>query len=213
MVNRIKVLLVDDHDIVMDGIESILSETPYVQVVGKASSAAMAEELLQDRTPDVVLTDISLGEITGLELTKRIVRSHPATKVIVLTMHDSVQHMTALLEAGAMGYLLKTVRQDEMLLAIKQVMAGQQYLQQSIAGRYARSLRLQEEATRQSPLSPREIEIIRLIAKEFTTSQISKELFLSEHTVETHRKNIIRKTGVKSVIGLMNYAREQGLLL
>lgn len=213
MVNRIKVLLVDDHDIVMDGIESILSETPYVQVVGKASSAAMAEELLQHRTPDVVLTDISLGEITGLELTKRIVRSHPATKVIVLTMHDSVQHMTALLEAGAMGYLLKTVRQDELLLAIKQVMAGQQYLQQSIAGRYARSLRLQEEATRQSPLSPREIEIIRLIAKEFTTSQISKELFLSEHTVETHRKNIIRKTGVKSVIGLMNYAREQGLLL
>jgi DNA-binding NarL/FixJ family response regulator len=176
-VNRIKVLLVDDHDIVMDGIASILSEAAFLKVVGKASSAAMAEELLHQLAPDLVLTDISLGEISGLELTKRIVRNYPATKVMVLTMHDSVQHISSLLEAGALGYLLKSVRQDEMLMAIKQVMAGQQYLQQSIAGRYTRSLRLQQEATRQSPLSPREIEIIRLIAREFTTTQISQELF------------------------------------
>ncbi|MGZ5246273.1 MAG: response regulator [Flavitalea sp.] len=210
--NSIKVLLVDDHDIVMDGIASILGEEPTLQVVGKASSVAMAIELLPHLLPDLVLTDISLGESTGLELTKHVVRNYPSTKVIVLTMHDSVQHIKTLLEAGAMGYLLKNVRQNEMFEAIKQVMGGQQYLQQSIVGRYTRSLNSNQEAAKQSLLSPREIEIIRLIAREFTTSQISKELFLSEHTIETHRKNIIRKTGVKSIVGLMNYAREQGLL-
>ena len=210
--NRTKVLLVDDHDIVMDGIASLLSEAPHLQVVGKASSADKAEELIGRLAPDLVLTDISLGEISGLELTERIVRKFPATRVVVLTMHDDVQHITALLKAGAQGYLLKNVRQEELLLAIKQVVSGQQYLQQSIAGRYVRSLRLQQEAARQSSLSPREIEIIRLIARELTTTQISRALFLSEHTVETHRKNIIRKTGAKSIIGLVNYARQQGLL-
>lgn len=196
----------------MDGIASLLSEAPHLQVVGKASSADKAEELIGRLAPDLVLTDISLGEISGLELTERIVRKFPATRVVVLTMHDDVQHITALLKAGAQGYLLKNVRQEELLLAIKQVVSGQQYLQQSIAGRYVRSLRLQQEAARQSSLSPREIEIIRLIARELTTTQISRALFLSEHTVETHRKNIIRKTGAKSIIGLVNYARQQGLL-
>lgn len=208
----IKVLLVDDHDIVMDGIASIVSEAPNLRVVGKASSVDMAKELLSQLTPDLVLTDISLGESTGLELTKYITGKYPSIKVIVLTMHDSVQHITSLLDAGAMGYLLKNVRQNELFLAIQKVMEGKQYIQQSIAVRYTKSLNAQQEAAKQSQLSPREIEIIRLISKEFTTSQISKELFLSEHTVETHRKNIIRKTGVKSIVGLMNYAREQGLL-
>lgn len=209
---NIKVLLVDDHDIVMDGIASIVSEGPNLQVVGKAASVEIAKELLAQLSPDLVLTDISLGDSTGLELTKYITRKYPSIKVIVLTMHDSVQHISSLLDAGAMGYLLKNVRQNELFLAIQQVMEGKQYIQQSIAVRYTKSLNTQQEAAKQSQLSPREIEIIRLIAKEHTTSQISKELFLSEHTVETHRKNIIRKTGVKSVVGLVNYAREQGLL-
>jgi DNA-binding NarL/FixJ family response regulator len=209
---NIKVLLVDDHDIVMDGIASIVSEAPDLQVVGKASCVDQAKELLSHLTPDLVLTDISLGDSTGLELTKYIIARYPAIKVIVLTMHDSVQQISSLLDAGAMGYLLKNVRQNELFSAIQHVMEGKQYIQQSIAVRYSKSLNAQQEAAKQSLLSPREIEIIRLIAKEYTTNQISKELFLSEHTVETHRKNIIRKTGVKSVVGLVNYARERGLL-
>ena len=208
----IRILLVDDHDIVMDGIASLLSEAPHLQVVGKASSACAAETLIGQLHPDLVLTDISLGEISGLELTRKIVQQHPGTKVMVLTMHDGAQYISSLFEAGALGYLLKNVRQEELFAAIEQVMAGRQYLQQSIAPAYARAMRAQQQAEKQSPLSPREIEIIRLIARELTTAEISRQLFLSEHTIETHRKNIIRKTGVKSVIGLMNYAREQGLL-
>jgi len=208
----IRILLVDDHDIVMDGIASILTDAAHLQVVGKASSVSMAEKLIAQLQPDLVLTDISLGDVSGLELTRKIVQDFPSIKVIVLTMHDGVQYISSLLEAGALGYLLKNVRQEELFTAIEQVMGGRQYLQQSLAGAYTRAVRAQQQAEKQSNLSPREIEIIRLIAREFTTAEISRQLFLSEHTIETHRKNIIRKTGVKSVIGLMNYAREQGLL-
>ena len=192
--------------------ESILNEAPHIQVVGKASSAAAAEALVENLGPDLVLTDISMGEVSGLDLTRRLAQAHPLVKVLVLSMHDEVQHIASLLDAGAMGYLLKNVKQEELFAAIEHVMAGRQYIQRSIAGHYARARQRQEDAQKQSLLSPREIEIIRLIARELTTAEISRQLFLSEHTVETHRKNIARKTGVKTVVGLLNYARERGLL-
>jgi len=211
-VETVKIILVDDHDILMDGIESILKGDPYCQVVGKASSAEIAEHLIQQLRPDLVLTDISLGEVSGLELTKRIKAQFPALQVMILTMHDSVQQISSLLEAGAKGYLLKSIKQDELFLAIRTVMADQQYIQQSLIESYTRARQQLQKAEKQSVLTPREIEIIRLIAKEHTTAEISRQLFLSEHTVETHRKNITRKTGAKTVIGLVNYAKEQGLL-
>ena len=192
MEEKIKIILVDDHDILMDGIESILNEAPHIQVAGKASSAMIAEELIQLHRPQLVITDISMGEVSGLELTKRITEKFPLIKVMVLSMHDSFQHISSLLDAGAMGYLLKNVKQDELLLAIENVMAGRQYIQQSIATQYTRARQQQHMAEKQSTLSPREIEIIRLIAQELTTADISKKLFLSEHTVDTHRKNIGR---------------------
>jgi DNA-binding NarL/FixJ family response regulator len=211
-VHKVKIILVDDHDILMDGIASILNEAPNLQVVGKASSVAVAQKLIQNLQPDLVLTDISMGDVSGQELTKYCLHHFPQVKIVVLSMHDSVQHISSLLEAGALGYLLKNVKQEELLLAIDSVMSGRQYIQQSLAGNYVRAIKRQQSAEKQCPLSPREIEIIRLIAGEFTTAQISKQLFLSEHTVETHRKNIGRKTGVKTVIGLINYAREHQLI-
>lgn len=209
---KVKVILVDDHDILVDGIASLLSDAPHLKVVGKASSATAAETMIHQLQPDLVFTDISMGDLSGLELTKRITTQYPLIKIIVLTMHDSVQYISSLLHAGAMGYLLKSVRQEELFTAINQVLSGRQYIQQSLATSYARAMDAQQAAQKQSKLSPREIEIIKLIAEEKTTAEISRLLFLSEHTVETHRKNIGRKTGVKTPIGLINYAREHGLL-
>ena len=209
---KIKIILVDDHDIVMDGIASLLCDAPHLKVVGKASSGIAAETMVKQLHPDIIITDVSMGEVWGLELTKRIASKFPLVKVIVLTMHDSVRYISSLLEAGAHGYLLKSVRQDELFAAINQVWKGHQYIQQSLAASYVRALGALEAAQKKSKLSPREIEIIRLIVEEKTTAEISRELFLSEHTVETHRKNIGRKTGVKTPIGLINYAREHGLL-
>ena len=206
------ILLVDDHDIVMDGIESLLKHAPDLAVVGKASSAAVAETLIRQLQPDLVLTDISMGEVSGLELTKRIKQQFPKVRIVVLSMHDGVQHITSLLEAGALGYLLKNIKQDELFVAIRTVMNGQSYIQTSLVESYTRARQQLEATQRQSALTPREIEIIRLIAQERTTAEISQQLYLSEKTVETHRKNIGRKTGAKTAISLLKYAHEHGIL-
>lgn len=209
---KITIVLADDHDILMDGIESILNEAPNLRVVGKASSAAIAEDLVQKLQPDLLLTDISMGEVSGLNLTRNIVQKFPLTRIIVLSMHDDMQHISSMLEAGAQGYLLKNVKQAELFAAIDQVMAGRQYIQQQLTTCYSRFVQQKKEGRKNSQLTPREIEIIKLIAREMTSAEISRELFLSELTVETHRKNIIRKTGTKTVIGLLNYAREHSIL-
>lgn len=208
----ITVLLVDDHELVMDGIESILNESPNIQVVAKAASVSLAEMLIRQHQPDLVLTDISMGERSGLLLTQQITQQFPWIRVLVLSMHSDVEYIASLIKAGAVGYLLKNVKQGELFMAIEAVMDGRQYIQQSIADQYARARQLKEEVQQKKVLTPREIEIIRLIAQEVSTIEISRQLFLSELTVETHRKNIYRKTGVKTIVGLMNYAREQGLL-
>lgn len=210
--DKIKIILADDHDILMDGIESILNEAPHLQVVGKASSAPAAEALIKKLQPDLLLTDISMGAVSGLELTRNVVGQFPLTRIIVLSMHDDAQHITDMLHAGALGYLLKNVKQAELFTAIEQVMAGRQYIQQSLAADYNRFIQQKKESKKNSQLTPRETEIIKLIAQEMTTAEISRKLFLSEHTVETHRKNIVRKTGTKTIIGLVNYAREHNLL-
>lgn len=210
--DKIRIILADDHDILIDGIESILNEAPHLHVVGKASSANAAEALVKKLQPDLLLTDISMGAVSGLDLTKRVTHQSPLTRIIVLTMHDDAQHITEMLEAGALGYLLKNVKQAELLTAIDQVMQGQQYIQQSLASAYNRFIQQKKQNKKSSQLTPREIEIIRLIAQGLTSAEISRRLFLSEHTVETHRKNIARKTGAKNVIGIVNYARENGIL-
>lgn len=208
--NKIKVVLADDHELLMDGIASLLQDAPGIQVVGKAPGAKQAELLVALHKPGVLITDISMGEPNGLELTRTVTHKYPLVKIMVLSMHDDVQHIGAMMDAGASGYLLKNVKQQELIFAIRELVEGRQYIQQSLAGKYARAI---QQGGQQKPLlSAREVEIIRLIAAEFTTAEISEKLFISTHTVETHRKNIIRKTKVKSVVGLLNYARQQGIL-
>ncbi|RYZ20908.1 MAG: response regulator transcription factor [Chitinophagaceae bacterium] len=208
----VTIVLADDHAILLDGIGSILDGQPGLRIVGKASSAEAAEELVAQLRPALLITDVSMGERSGLWLTERVAERFPLTRIIVLSMLDGVQHIHSLLEAGASGYLLKSVKQDELLHAIGQVMSGGCYLQQSLAPSYARGLRQLQEAERQSRLSPREIEVLRLVVEGLSTAEISARLFLSELTVETHRKNIGRKTGARNAISLVRYAQEHGLI-
>lgn len=208
---KIKVFLVDDHNILMDGVEAILKDIKNVTVVGKANSIEMTEQLLRINLPDLVLTDINIGGKSGLDLTKYIKKEYPQIKIIVLSIHDDFLNITNMIRAGASGYLLKNVKNDELYRAIAKVMNGETYIQGSIANNVNSVLdnKQNEKATN---LSPREIEIIKLIAKEHTSAEIGRILFISEHTVETHRKNIWRKTGVKSTIGLLNFAKEHNIL-
>jgi DNA-binding NarL/FixJ family response regulator len=209
---KIKVFLVDDHDILMDGIEAILQQTSDFVVVGKANSAEMAEQYIKVKQPHVVLTDISMGKKSGLDLTKFLKGAFPQIKVIVLSMHDDHFNISNLIKAGASGYLLKNVKNEELHTAIFKVMNDETYIQQSIAAKFINGYVKESDSEKVNKLSPREIEIIKLIAEENTTAAISKMLFISEHTVETHRKNIWRKTGAKSIIGLINYARIHQLM-
>ncbi|WP_316808414.1 response regulator transcription factor [Pedobacter agri] len=208
---KVKVFLVDDHDILMDGIEAILKDADNLVVVGKANSVDKAQELMKNNIPDLILTDISLGEKSGLDLTKYVKKEYPQTKVMVLSMHDDFLNMTNMLKAGASGYLLKNVKNAELHKAIVTVMEGGSYIQDSIASKL-KNISQNGNQHQINNLSAREIEIIRLIAKEHTSAEIGKILFISEHTVETHRKNIWRKTGVKSTIGLLNFANDHNLL-
>jgi DNA-binding NarL/FixJ family response regulator len=209
---KVKVFLVDDHDILMDGIEAILKDAEDVIVVGKANSVEMAEQYIKVKQPDVVLTDISMGKKSGLDLTKFLQQHFPKIKVVILSMHDDYFNISSLIKAGASGYLLKNVKNEELHKAIAKVMNNETYIQQSITSKFVNGYVKDSQTEKINNLSPREIEIIRLIVEENTTIEISKRLFISEHTVETHRKNIWRKTGAKSIIGLINYAKEHQLI-
>ncbi|MDQ7947455.1 MAG: response regulator transcription factor [Pedobacter sp.] len=211
VLDKIKVFLVDDHDILMDGIEAILQRSANICVIGKANSVEMAEQYLKVKQPDVLLTDINMGNRSGLDLTRMVKEKYPQIKIIVLSMYDDNFHIANLLKAGASGYLLKNVKNEELLRAITKVLANETYIQESLAPSYLSAVKMTKQEKLHN-LSPREIEIIKLIVEENTTAEISERLFISAHTVETHRKNIWRKTAAKSVIGLINYARKHQII-
>jgi DNA-binding NarL/FixJ family response regulator len=209
----IAVFLVDDHDILLDGIAAILKESEIITVVGRANTAEMALHYIKAKNPDVVITDISMPGKSGVELALQLKKLYPAIKIIALSMHDEVNYISGMLKAGAVGYLLKTVKNDELINAICSVHKGETYIQQSLNKSFANHLQhAQTPADKTKVLSPREIEIIKLIVQDMSTADISKKLYLSVYTVETHRKNIWRKTGVKSLVSLINFVKENQLI-
>lgn len=209
---KIKVFLIHDYDTLTDNVESILSESESVVVVGEANSAVLAVKLIRTKTPDIVIVDVSNCEKAGADLTKLTKREFPKIKIIALSMQDDFINISKMIKSGANGYLLKNVKFHELHKAINKVMLGETYVQNSITAKFINGYQRENHTEEANILSPREVEIIRLIAKEYTSADISKMLFISEHTVETHRKNIWRKTGVKSIVGLLNFAHEHQLI-
>jgi DNA-binding NarL/FixJ family response regulator len=209
---KIKVFLIIDCDALMDSVEAALIDSENIVVVGKANSAALAEQMIRINTPDIVVADVSVCEKLGADLTKLIKREFPRIKVIVLAMRDDFINISAMIKSGATGYLLKNVKCHELHKAINKVMHGETYIQNSITAKFINGYQKENHTEEVNNLSPREVEIIRLIAKEYTSADIGRMLFISEHTVETHRKNIWRKTGVKSIVGLLNFAYEHQLI-
>ncbi len=210
----ISIFLVDDHDILLDGMEAMLRESALLTVVGKANTVDMAQQYIKVYKPDVVVTDVSMPGKSGVELTVLLKKNHPEIKIIALSMHDELNYISAMLNAGASGYLLKTVKNQELVKAICRVYDGETYIQQSLYKNFVNYLQNSNSPDPRKPqtLSARELEIIRLIAQDLSTADISNKLHLSVYTVETHRKNIWRKTGVKSTLALVNFAKENQLL-
>ncbi|MCX2576218.1 response regulator [Pedobacter sandarakinus] len=209
---KITVFIVDDQNMMIDGIETILNKFDEFKVVGKANSAKSALQQISIYPVKLLLVGINIGQEHTIQLTKSIKKTHSQTKVVVLSMQDDLLSMSALLQAGASGYVLKNITNRELRSALHQVIDGKTYVQASLMPAQAGLSSKQQHFNIPNNLSPREIEILKLIAQEYTTASIASKLFISAHTVETHRKNIWRKTGVKSIIGLVKFADNHKLL-
>jgi len=209
---KIKVFLVDDAHTLVACVEKVLSKAANIVVAGNATFSAANQKLIQEKAPDIAIINLSSNEQRGTELLGLITKEFPALRVIVLSAQDDFTSISAMLKAGINGCLLADVKPTELHKAISKVMQNETYIQGTIAGKFINGYQKENHVTAINNLSPREIEVIRLIAKEYTSADIGKMLFISEHTVETHRKNIWRKTGVKSIVGLLNFAREHQLI-
>jgi two-component system nitrate/nitrite response regulator NarL len=201
---RIKIVLADDHRIVLDGLVSLLESDPDFIVTAALGSGEEVLEFIKNDQPDILLTDYSLPGISGLDLTRIIKRDHPKVKVVALSMHDEAHLVKGILKEGVDGYLLKNIQQFELKNALKQIMMGMPYVSPEITKLLMRDLSNPPEEG--ALLTERERDILRLISRELSNKQIAEKLFISERTVETHRKNIFRKTNTTSLVGLIKYA-------
>ena len=202
----IKVMIVDDHPMVAEGIQSILESYDDINVVGCLPNGRAAIESVAELDPDVILMDLNMPEIGGLSATEILLERQPDTRIVILSMHDNPEYISSALSHGAMGYILKDVPTDEIKLAIDTVMRGERYLCTGAQG----SLE-PKDAARES-LTEREQTILMQLAQGKSNKEVALTLDISVRTVETHRKNIKRKLGISSTAGLTRYAMEHGVL-
>ena len=211
---NIKVLIADDHQIVREGLRSMLEKEAGIKVVGEAENGRTTLRLARELTPDVIIMDVAMPDLNGIEATRQIVTEFPKIKVIALSMHDDRRFILNMIKAGAKGYLLKDSAFKDLAKAIRMVSAKQTYLSPEIADIVVKdylATSSADESSAFSLLSPREREVLQLIAEGKTTNQIGEHLHISIKTVETHRAQLMAKLKVKGVAELTKYAIREGL--
>jgi len=209
----LRVLLVDDHALVRAGMRSLLQDIAEVQVVAEAGDGAEALVAAERERPDVVLMDIAMKGMNGLEAAARLRERLPQTKVIILSMHTSEEYVLLALRAGAAAYLIKDSATAELELALKSVMRGETYLSPAISRQVVDGYVQRVGAgASPDPLTPRQREVLKRIAEGRSTKEIAYELSLSVKTVETHRAQIMERLGIRDVAGLVRYAMRTGLV-
>lgn len=206
--NRIKVLVVDDHPMVLEGMRSMLTQINFVDIVGTAANAYEAIELIKAAAPDIVITDINMPEISGIELTLKIKKEFPEIKVIAMSTFKERSYITQMIQNGASGYLIKSASKEEIEEAILSVHEGKLYMSLDIS----LSAFDKQEINNVPILSSREKEVLDLIADGFTNPQIAEKLFLSLHTVDSHRKNLLTKFGINNTASLIKLAAKYNML-
>lgn len=208
-----KIAITDDHVMVLKGIESMLENTSEIEVIATYSNAQETIEGIEKRAPDVLLLDINLPDINGIDLSKQLLKKHPELKIIALTNFEDISFVKRMLKNGVHGYLLKNTDKIELVTALKTVLAGELYVQKQLNKRL-----LNQSAAKtfdnglNIKLTRREHDVLVAISEELTTQQISEKLFISPKTVETHRMNIMSKLGAKNSVGIIKIALEKELL-
>lgn len=213
---KIRILLADDHTILRAGLKMMLNAQPDMEVVGEAQDGRQAVQEAQRIQPDVILMDITMPELNGIEATKQIKRIMSDVRILVLTMHEHDEYVFQALRAGAAGYMLKEAADTELITAIHVIKSGQFYLsptaQSVVVGDYLQRVRTGEERDSYSSLTEREREILKLVAEGHTNNQIAERLVISPKTVDTHRTHIMDKLNLHSRAELVKYAMRRGLL-
>lgn len=210
----VRVLLADDHTLVRAGLRKLLEATPDYVVVGEAGDGLALLELAQQLQPGLVLMDIAMPGLNGIEATARLVKSWPNIKVLILSMHQNEEYVRQALRQGAVAYLLKDAAPLELELALSAVMRGETYLSPAVSKGvvhdYVQRLRDEEQPT--TALSPRQREVLQLIAEGHSTKEIARRLDLSVKTVDTHRSQLMKQLDIHEVAGLVRYAMRAGLV-
>lgn len=214
MSDQIRVLIADDHTIVRSGVRLLLEAESDIKVVGEALDGREALNLVESLQPDVVLMDITMPEMDGLEATQQIKTRFPHINVLILTMHRSEEYFFELLKAGASGYILKGAKTSELINAVRVVQRGEVFLYPTMTQKLVKDyLRLLEWNDEDGPsLSPREKEILRLLAEGYNNKEIAEKLVISPSTVHSHRGNMMEKLGLNNRRELIQFARRRGLI-
>jgi len=212
----IRLLLADDHNILRQSLSVLLDKEPELEVVGQAEHGAQVLDLVENLMPDVVIMDIAMPRLNGIEATRRIRKKHPGVKVLVLSMHSDRLYISQLLRAGAAGYVLKEASKTELIKAIHAVTQGQSYLSPAIARKLIDDyVHMSEERPETSPysrLTNREREILQLMAENKSNREIGQALNISPKTVKNHRAKIMEKLNLHSQRDVLDYARRTGLI-
>lgn len=209
----IRILIIDDHPLVTDGIQMMLKDAGYLSIAGKAKNGAEALQFLETTEPEIILLDISLPDIDGLQLCDKIRESNKYSKILGLTSANDASIITQLLHRGANGYLLKNMERSELLEAIDKVMDGKIFLSKAANEKVLEQFSSVSNALNELPaLTRREKELLSLLEEGLNGPQIAEKLYLSHYTVETHRKNLMQKLNVNSTQQLLKLARDKKMI-
>jgi len=210
--DKINIVLVDDHQMFRDGVKSVLSDEENIEIVGEVGSGKDLYELLKNETPDLIITDISMPDISGIEVAKHISENYPDIKILMLSMHSNEEFITKALSVGANGYLPKDTSMSELLEAINSIYKGENYFNKSISDTILKSLMNKpKDKEENKSLTKREKEIINLVVEGLSNKEIAEKLCISIRTVDSHKNNIMQKLGLKSSVELVKYAIKNNL--
>lgn len=208
----IRIIIADDHQMFIDGLKLIISSFDNIQVAGEAQNGEAVLELLEHTQADLVILDINMPGKDGIETSKEIRKKYPDVKILIVSMHKQKEFITRLVAAGVSGYILKNTGAGELHDAIRVIHEGGEFFGEEITKEILHSMRNHDSIPEAPPFSKREVEVLRLLNEELTTQEIADKLFISFHTVESHRKNMLMKAGVKNTAGLIRYGINTGLI-
>lgn len=207
-----RILIADDHGVVRGGLRLLLDRQPDLEVVAEAGDGAEAVARALAERPDLCILDVAMPKLTGLQATREIKAQAPEVDVLILSMHDDERYIFEALKAGASGYVLKREADHELVAAVRAVGRGEPFLTNAAQRRLVREWMADDSSGPSEPLTPREQEVLKLIAEAYTNREIGEILHLSEKTVESHRGNLLRKLGMRDRVQLVRYAIRRGLV-